>query len=229
MNAVMDQPANVSTEVLSKLINIAGRQRMLSQRICVCAMMARTGSADSVEQGLALVDFFLGNHENLSVGGGGYPGLFSRDLHDAFFGLENNDALIRKFAEQAADFFMRRKNGLRVTDEQYDFVVQTAFGRLLNVLDAITGVYEREMKKKGEELSRTISKHNTELKDLLKDVSSLARRTRLVSFNAHVLSVRAGEAGRDFKVIANEIDQMSVTVSELANRALEKVTTTGAV
>jgi methyl-accepting chemotaxis protein len=54
-------------------------------------------------------------------------------------------------------------------------------------------------------------------------IDVLARETRFIAFNARIETHRAGEAGRTFKVVADEVKRLANTSSTLSNRIRESV------
>ncbi|MBW8834580.1 MAG: type IV pili methyl-accepting chemotaxis transducer N-terminal domain-containing protein, partial [Burkholderia sp.] len=81
---------DVSSEVLSSLINIAGRQRMLSQRIVFKAMLALRQSDGALAIARDTLRTFADSHAALVQGRDGLPGLFSPALREAFHGTGND-------------------------------------------------------------------------------------------------------------------------------------------
>ena len=69
-----------------------------------------------------------------------------------------------------------------------------------------------------------VQKDVTELEKSISDIDSINRQTNFLALNATIEASRAGEAGRTFAVVANEVRLLSKTTSALAKRMRDKVT-----
>lgn len=96
------QAAAVPAQTLGMLINLAGRQRMLSQRIVLHAVLGVQGRPQAGDVAREALELFGRSHRQLVDGGEGLPGLFSAELRQAYFGPTQADAKIREFMHLAA-------------------------------------------------------------------------------------------------------------------------------
>ena len=69
-----------------------------------------------------------------------------------------------------------------------------------------------------------VQKDVTELEKSITDIDGINRQTNFLALNATIEASRAGDAGRTFAVVANEVRTLSKTTSALAQRMREKIT-----
>lgn len=65
-----------------------------------------------------------------------------------------------------------------------------------------------------------------ELTPLIKVITSIAQQTSLLALNAEIEAARAGNAGRGFGVVANEVRKLSVNSTRAASDISEKINST---
>jgi methyl-accepting chemotaxis protein len=68
-----------------------------------------------------------------------------------------------------------------------------------------------------------VQKDVTELEKSIGDIDGINRQTNFLALNATIEASRAGDAGRTFAVVANEVRHLSKTTSALADRMRNKV------
>lgn len=69
-----------------------------------------------------------------------------------------------------------------------------------------------------------VQKDVVDLEKSISDIDAINRQTNFLALNATIEASRAGEAGRTFAVVANEVRALSRTTSALADRMRSKVT-----
>ncbi|RDJ99675.1 type IV pili methyl-accepting chemotaxis transducer N-terminal domain-containing protein [Paraburkholderia lacunae] len=186
--------ADVSSEVLSSLINLAGRQRMLSQRIVLKAMQAFQQFDGALAVARDTLRTFADSHATLVQGRDGLPGLFSPALHDAFHGRDNVAQKIADFIALASMALEAIERSSPRADDALTALIETV-DPLLTHLHGVTAVYEQESRR----IARAQKKGQQELIDRIK---AIAKEAHIVSFNGQIVASRANVTGREFAVVA---------------------------
>jgi len=200
-------PADVSVETIGELINLSGRQRMLSQRIVLQMLLAAQGNTAALEIARTCLATFASAHTDLVEGKGRLPGAFSDALQQLYFGRPRGDARIREFIAQAKAAMDTLSASTAQNNPSLDALVAQATP-MLELLQTITQAYQEEM-----HLCEVgLRKRQTEIADHLGRISMQAN---IVAMNARVSAARAGPYGREFSVITTVLADIIQEMDQL--------------
>lgn len=199
-------------EVFGALINLSGRRRFTSQRLVLYAVLSsqqQEGAAAIAQETLAL---FRGAHKSLLTDGDGLPGVFCPELEQAYFGKLQGDREITAFADLAERTLRAiAQNGGDSGELLAELVRITT--PTLAILNQITGIYEEQAK-----LHARLMKK--QLRGVITDIETINRQARMVAFNARIVAARAGQAGKEFSVVAGVLSSISGEIDEMVAAAL---------
>jgi hypothetical protein len=210
--SMLAQSRKLTGETFSVLINLSGRRRFTSQRVVLYSVLASHGHEHAVRTALDALALFRDAHDALVDGNEELPGVFCDELKDAYFGSLQGDKLIREFVRLAEDTLAAINTGKREAPALLARLIEISTP-LLNVLNKITQVYEELSK--GHALQ--MKKH---LRSVMTDIESIAKQARMVSFNAQIVAARAGQAGREFAVVAGVLSNITAEIDELVHEAM---------
>ncbi|ASV99347.1 type IV pili methyl-accepting chemotaxis transducer N-terminal domain-containing protein [Paraburkholderia aromaticivorans] len=204
----------VSSEVMSSLINIAGRQRMLSQRIVLKAMLAFQQFDGALAVARDTLNAFADSHTALTQGRDGLPGLFSTALREAFHGSEKVAAKIADFIALASAALEAIGRASPRADEALKALV-VCVDPLLAHLHGVTAVYEQE--------SRRIARlQKKEQQQLIERIKAIAKEAHIVSFNGQIVASRAQVTGREFAVVAGVMTTITKELEAVVSAFVKK-------
>ncbi|MGF6971428.1 hypothetical protein OKW43_008523 [Paraburkholderia sp. WC7.3g] len=211
-----DLTDTVSGEIVGELINLAGRQRMLSQRIVLHVLLSVRGEAAALAVARTCLATFAQAHAQLVDGDDRLPGAFSDALRALYFGSQRADERIRGFMRLAADAI----EALERNPQPVCVLRDEAVGRLtdeasplLDLLQAITQAYQDEM----QSVETAARRRQLAVVD---ELAAISMRANIVALNARVAAARAGQFGREFAVITGELAHVIGEMDNLVQSAV---------
>ena len=202
----------LSGDVFGALINLSGRRRFTSQRVVLYAVLASLGHEGAAQTARETLEALRDAHLTLVEGKRGLPGVFCRQLEDAYFGTLQGDKAIRDFIHLAESTLDAIRGDERAAPLLLDELVRAATP-LLSVLNGLTLVYEEQAKRHAQLQRRQIH-------DMMGDIKTIARQARMVAFNAQIVAARAGPAGKEFAVVAGTMTNITGEIDDLVQSAL---------
>ncbi len=203
----------IGAELWSTLINLAGRQRMLSQRIVLMALLGERGDATARSVAQDALQQFVAAHGRLARGGDGLPPppqavqqMLRGSLAD---GSDGADAAVRAFialAEQAL------RTEVALSRPALGQLVERATP-MLALLNKLTQAYETLARE-------AVLQAQHRQAGLIGRIERIASEARVISLNARIVAARAGEQGREFGVVASRLVEISAEIEALSREAM---------
>jgi hypothetical protein len=205
-------PVHLSGDLFGALINLSGRRRFTSQRVVLYAVLASMGHEGAVATACETLALFRSAHQSLVNAQGGLPGIFCDQLRQAHFGSLQGERVIGDFvtlAQACLDAIVSDGHGAPALLNE---LVGSA-SALLSVLNALTLVYEEQSKRHAIQQKRQVQ-------EMMGDIKTIAKQARMVAFNAQIVAARAGDAGREFAVVAGTMTNITGELDDLVHQAL---------
>ena len=203
----------IGPELWSTLINLAGRQRMLSQRIVLMALLGDRGDTGARSAAQEALQQFAAAHGRLSRGGDGLPPP-PPAVQQALAGTQADgsdgvDAVVRSFitlAEQAL------RTDVALARPALGQLVERATP-VLALLNKLTQVFEGLARE-------SVQQAQARQAGLIGRIERIASEARVLSLNARIVAAQAGEHGREFGVVASRLVEVSAEIEALSREAM---------
>ncbi|WP_302175429.1 type IV pili methyl-accepting chemotaxis transducer N-terminal domain-containing protein [uncultured Hydrogenophaga sp.] len=201
------------------LVNLAARQRMLSQRMILQTMLAAQGDPERQQAARRSLQIFTESQAHLEATPRRMEPAAARRIAGTYHGAQGVGPTIHAFIERVRTTLDRISEGNgRLAGRSLAELVQLT-DPVLDALNTATTAFDEVGRAQSEAIMR-------ELTGIVTDIAGIAREARVVSFNAQVVAARAGAHGREFAVVANvltditsEIDRLTRDAAVLADRS----------
>jgi methyl-accepting chemotaxis protein len=217
----MTEHSRKQGDLFGKLINLAGRQRMLSQRIILHILLAQKGETSALTTANSDLQLFQKTHQRLTKRQEHELQLDSKKIDEIYFGSSGNDNKIKYFITLAKSAIRNMEYGVDCTEEIQQ-LTQSA-SPTLQILNEITNVFEQEMNDYAVDINERLTENQNGLSQVFLDVMKIAKEAEIITSNARVIAARSGESGKQFDVVATELQRLSSQINSLARVAISRI------
>lgn len=203
-----DTPAHVAG---LSLVNLAARQRMLSQRMILQTVLAAQGDVARLQAAQRSLKMFTESQQHLlNTAAQLEPGSAGK-ITETYQGTRGVGPVVQAFMQLVRGALDQIEAASpRAGATTTDLVGHT--DRILEALNTATTAFDEVAKARSDTMMK-------ELVGIVDDIQSVAKESKVVSFNAQVMAARAGQHGREFAVVANVLSDITGEIDRLTRKA----------
>jgi len=193
------------------LVNLAARQRMLSQRMILQTVLAAGGDAEGLRAAQRSLQIFTESQQHLLATTEQLEPASARRITETYQGPRGVGPAVQAFMQLMGRALDQIEAGSpRATATTAELVAHT--DRILDALNTATTAFDEVAKAHSDAMMK-------ELAGIVDDIQSVAKEAKVVSFNAQVMAARAGQHGREFAVVANVLSDITGEIDRLTRKA----------
>jgi methyl-accepting chemotaxis protein len=203
-----DTPAHIAG---LSLVNLAARQRMLSQRMILQTVLAAQGDVARLQAAQRSLQIFPESPQHLLATGAQLEPASARKITETYQGTRGVGPVVQAFMQLVRSALDQIEAASpRAVATTAELVGHTE--RILEALNTATTAFDDLATARSGAMMK-------ELAGIVGDIQSVAKEAKVVSFNAQVMAARAGQHGREFAVVANVLSDITSEIDRLTRKA----------